>query len=253
MRTSMKGLMALALLSASAPAFAQEEAPPSDITVTGSVTLVSDYRFRGISQTDEDFAVQGGVTIAHSSGVYAAVWGSSISEYVAAGGDQEIDFSIGYSTEVAPGTVLDVGALYYYYPGAESIVPGYNSDFLETYASVKHTFGPASVKVLMAYAPKQSALSVGAGSEDNLYVAADLGVGIPDTPISLSAHFGHSFGPSYLTIGDEYSDWSLGASYTTGPVTFGVSYVDAGNGAFISPSGRDIADGAVLFSVGAAF
>ena len=253
MRTSMKGLMTLALLSASAPAFAQDEAPPSDITVTGSVTVVSDYRFRGISQTDEDFAVQGGITVSHASGVYVGVWGSSIADYVASGGDQEIDFSMGYSTEVAPGTVLDVGAIYYYYPGAESVVPGYNSDFLETYASVKHTFGPASAKLLVAYAPKQSGLSIGAGTEDNLYIGTDLLIGIPDTPVSLSAHFGHSFGPSYLTIGSEYSDWSIGASYAAGPVTFGVSYVDASGGAFVSPSGRDIADGALLFSVGASF
>lgn len=253
MRTSMKSLLALTLLSASVPAFAQEEAPPSDVTVTGSVTLVSDYRYRGISQTDKDFAVQGAITVAHSSGVYAGIWGSSISEYVAAGGDQEIDFSLGYSTEVAPGTVIDAGVLYYYYPGAEGIVPGYNSDFLETYASVKHTFGPATAKLSVAYAPKQSALSVGAGSEDNLYVAGDLGIGIPDTPISLSAHFGHSFGPSYLTIGDEYSDWSLGASYTTGPVTLGVSYVDADGASFVTPSGKDAANGAIMFSIGAAF
>lgn len=253
MRTSMKGLLALALLSSSAPVFAQDAAPPSDITVTGTATVVSDYRYRGISQTDKDFAVQGSITVAHSSGIYAGVWGSSISEYVAAGGDQEIDLSLGYSTEVAPGTVLDVGALYYYYPGAEAVIPGYNSDFLETYASLKHTFGPAAIKVGLAYAPKQSALSIGSGSEDNLYVSTDLSVGIPDTAISLSGHFGHSFGPSYLTIGSEYSDWSLGAAYTTGPVTFGVSYVDADNGAFISPSGKDIANGAVLFTIGAAF
>jgi uncharacterized protein (TIGR02001 family) len=40
--------------------------------------VVSDYRFRGISQTDKDFAVQGGLTVSHESGLYASVWGSSV-------------------------------------------------------------------------------------------------------------------------------------------------------------------------------
>jgi hypothetical protein len=53
------------------------------------------------------------------------------------------------------------------------------------------------------------------GKQDNLYLAGDLSAAIPKTPISLTAHVGHSFGPSYLTIGDGYTDWSLGASVTT--------------------------------------
>ena len=53
-------------------------------TINGGATVVSDYRFRGISQTDRRFAVQGTFTLAHSSGFYATVWGSSIDNYVAA-------------------------------------------------------------------------------------------------------------------------------------------------------------------------
>src|SRR3546814_13666443 len=59
---------ALALLS-SAPAFAQEE-PAGPVTVTGSVVLVSDYRFRGVSQSDRGMAIQGGLTATHESGLY---------------------------------------------------------------------------------------------------------------------------------------------------------------------------------------
>jgi uncharacterized protein (TIGR02001 family) len=236
-------------LGLSSPAIAADEpaAPTPAFTVTGGATLVSDYRFRGISQTDKRFAVQGTFTVAHSSGLYATVWGSSIDDYVYNGADQEIDFIAGYRTTIS-GTTLDVGVLYYYYPGSGGI----NSDFVEPYASVAHTFGPVTAKLSAAYAPKQAALSIGTGKEDNLYVAGDLSASIPDTPVGVSAHVGHSFGPSYLTIGKEYTDWSLGATYTWNHITFGISYVDA-EGKFITPSGRDAAKGGVVGSVGVSF
>lgn len=246
MRESMIGLSATLLAClAAAPAAAQDDAKP--VTVTGNATVVSDYRFRGISQTDKRFALQGGITATHSSGLYVSVWGSSIDDYVANGGDQELDLIAGYSTTVGAATI-DVGVLYYYYPGSN----GANTDFLEPYASVKGTFGPATVKLSAAYAPKQKALTVGNGKEDNLYTALDLSGGLGDTGVGLTAHVGHSFGPSYLTIGKEYTDWSLGATYTTGPVTLGVSYVDTDKSLY-SPKGRNISKAGVVFSLGASF
>lgn len=238
---------ALALLGlAATPAAAQEE-EPSPITISGGAILVSDYRFRGISQTDKRFAIQGTFTIAHESGLYGTVWGSSIDDYVANGSDQEIDFILGYRRTFGA-TTVDAGLLYYYYPGSG----GVNSDFVEPFVSVAHAFGPVTAKATAAYAPKQNALSVGAGKEDNLYLAGDLSVGIPETPVSLNAHIGHSFGPSYLTIGDEYSDWSLGASATWKNLSFGLSYVDT-DAAFITPSGRNASKAGVVASVGVAF
>jgi uncharacterized protein (TIGR02001 family) len=217
------------------------------VTVSGGATLVSDYRFRGISQTDKRFAVQGTFTLAHESGLYATVWGSSIDDYVAAGSDQEIDFIAGYRRTFG-GTTVDAGVLYYYYPGSG----GANTDFVEPYVSIAHTFGPVTAKATANYAPSQRALTIGAGNEDNLYLAGDLTAAIPTTPVTLSAHVGHSFGPSYLTIGDEYTDWSLGASYTMSALTFGISYVDT-DGTFITPSGRNASKAGVVASVGVAF
>ncbi len=68
------------------------------VTISGSVGVVSDYKFRGISQTDGNFAVQGGITIAHQSGFYVSVWGSSIDDYVTVHGTahQELDLIAGY-------------------------------------------------------------------------------------------------------------------------------------------------------------
>ena len=221
-------------------------------TVNGGATLVTDYRFRGISQTDRRFAVQGTFTLSHSSGFYATVWGSSIDDYVAAGGDQEIDLIAGWH-HTWSGTTLDMGVLYYYYPGSGAIIHGYNSDFAEPYVSVAHAFGPVTAKATANYAPRQSALSVGNGKEDNLYLAGDLSATIPHTALTLSGHLGHSFGPSYLTIGDGYTDWNVGASYAVGPLTFGVQYVDT-DATFRTPvTGRNASGGGVVGSVGVSF
>lgn len=248
MRKSILGLSAVALAVLSVPAFAQDEPAPA-LTVTGSAAVVSDYRFRGISQTDKRFALQGGLTVTHESGFYVSTWGSSIDDYVAAGSDQELDLIAGYSRTFGAATV-DVGVLYYYYPGSG----GANTDFVEPYASIKGTFGPATAKLSAAYAPKSRALSVDGGltREDNLYVAGDLAASVPNTPLGVSAHLGHSFGPSYLTIGDEYTDWSVGATYTWSHLTFGVSYVDTDKPLY-SPSGRNISKAGVVGSITASF
>lgn len=255
MRTSITGLTALAITMLATPAYAQDEAPAeeSSITLSGSAALVSDYRFRGISQTDREFAIQGGLSLSHDSGFYVSVWGSSIDDYVAGGSDQEIDFVAGWKKTFDGGTTLDIGVLYYYYPGAEDIFPGYDSDFFEPYISVSHTLGPVTGKLTANYAPKSNALSIGAGKEDNLYIGADLSAGIPNTPLTIAGHFGHSFGPSFLTIGDEYSDWSVTASYTWKNLTLGLAYVDADGSAFNPISGKNIAKGGVVASLGVYF
>lgn len=252
MRSILPGLLAAsALFAAAAPAFAQDTDPPAAVTVSGSATVTSDYRFRGISQTDKDFAVQGGITVTHQSGLYGGAWGSTIDDYVAGSADQEIDLTLGYKKDYG-GTTLDVGAVYYIYPGAEKITPGLDTDFIETYASVSHTLGPLNAKASIAYAPKQSALSVGHGKEDNLYLAADLNAGVPTTPVTVTAHLGHSIGPSYLTVGKSYTDWSVGATYVWKSMSFGLTYVDT-NKTVISPSGRNIANAGVFGSVGVSF
>jgi len=249
------GIVLAAPAAAQDADLAQEPAAPeaSDpITISGNATLVSDYRFRGISQTDRRAAIQGGLTVSHESGLYATVWGSSIDEYVAAASDQEVDFVAGYKTSFGS-TTIDGGVTYYYYPGAEQIFPGYDSDFYEPYISVSQAFGAVTAKVLAAYAPKQNALSIGAGKEDNLYLAGDLSGAVPGVPLNLTAHVGHSFGPSYLTIGKGYTDWSLGGTYSWKALTFGVSYVDTNKNLYAPISGRNIAKAGVVASVGVSF
>lgn len=224
-------------------------APPPTLTATGGATIVSDYRFRGVSQTNKKVAVQGTATVTHSSGAYASFWGSSIDDYVANGSDQELDLIAGYSHTFASGVKIDGGVLYYYYPGGGKA----NTDFFEPYADVSATYGPVTGKVTVNYAWKQKALSIGNGKEDNVYLAGDLSAGIPKTPISVTAHLGHTFGRSYLSIDDGYTDWNLGAAVTFSHITAGISYVDTDKNVYYGLHNRNLTGAGVVASVGVSF
>lgn len=233
------------LLFSTAPAAAAELG--GGFAVNGGATFVTDYRFRGISQTGRRPAVQGTVTISHSSGLYATWWGSTIDDYVANGSDSENDLILGYQKSFGP-TTINGGVLYYWYPAHGAA----HTNFFEPYVSVAEAFGPVTAKLTANYAPKQKALSVGNGSEDNLYLAGDLAFAIPRTPVSLTAHLGHTWGPSYLSIGRAYTDWNVGASVTHGPLTAALLYVDTNRNSF-GPHGRNISGSGVVGSIGVAF
>ena len=247
MRTTFVGLSLFAIVAAAAPALAQD-APASDFTLTGGATMVSDYRFRGISQTNKRFAIQGTFGISHSSGFYLSAWGSSIDDYVANGSDQEIDL-IGGWKKAFDGTTVDVGVLYYYYPGSGGI----NSDFFEPYASVSHTFGPIGVKVGGNFAWKQHALSYGAGAkEGGAYLYGELSAAIPDTGFTITGHAAHSFTKNYITFGEKYSDVSVTAAYTWKNLTASVAYVDTTRATFTSGT-RNVGSSGVVGAIGVAF
>ncbi len=208
---------------AATPALAQEESE-SDLTVTGSVGIVTDYRFRGVSLSDGSLAVQGGLNLNHSSGFYIGTWASSL-EDTPTYGEVELDVFGGWKGDVASGLTVDVGLLYYAYPSKDNGAGP--SDYFEPYAKLSTTLGPVGATVGVAYAWDQDAL----GDEDNLYLFTDLSAGIPSTPITLTGHIGYTdgpLGPKFLAGGTSKNgfDWSIGASATVlGGLTLGVSYV----------------------------
>lgn len=221
MRVLSIAILASAL--AAAPAFAQD-APTSAFTVTGGATVTSDYRFRGLSQSDKRFAVQGTVGVSHSSGFYVGTWASSIDDYVENGGDAEIDLYGGYKKTFA-GTTIDGGLLYYYYPGAG----GVRSDFFEPYINASHTFGPVGVKVGGNFAWKQHGLGTpndGSNKHGGAYGYAEGSLAIPHTGLTLTGHVGHSFERNYITFDDHYTDWSVTAAYAWKALTLSAAYVD---------------------------
>lgn len=221
MLTSVRSLLAATVLAggmfAAVPAFAQEETPA--VTVTGSAAIVSDYRFRGLGLSGGDLAIQGGITINTAPGFYVGTWASSL-EDSAVYGEVELDVFGGWAGEVTDGIGVDAGVTYYAYPSNDAGAP--DSDVWEFYGKVKPTFGPLSTTFGVAYAPDQDSL----GGGDNLYLSADAGLGIPQTPITLSAHLGYTDGFLTLTPDGTAFDYSIGASATVlGNLTVGVSYV----------------------------
>ncbi len=92
----------------------------SGFSLSGNAAVVSDYRFRGYSQTDFRPAAQVGFDITHSSGFYIGNWNSNVSDFVFPEGNLEMDFYGGWAGDLGNGIGLDAGALYYYYPGSHS-------------------------------------------------------------------------------------------------------------------------------------
>ncbi|MCF8707215.1 TorF family putative porin [Rhizorhapis sp. SPR117] len=257
MRKTLIGLGSLAIaLAAATPAFAQGDSSDG-IIITGGASVVSDYRFRGVSQTGEDAAIQGTIGVAHSSGLYAGAWGSSVDLTASDGArlNTELDFYAGYSREVSPGITADVGLLYYFYPKTGSSNAA--TDYFEPYASLSGDLGPVNAKVGLAYAwGGQNAL----GNDDNIYAYTDLKTAIPSTPFTLKGHVGYTDGSLASTSGaisGNYWDWSVGAEASYKMLTFGVSYVDTDvrNAPFsVSPGANAIgSDSGLVFSVGASF
>ena len=119
MKNLLRASLLAPLLAGSAlvatPAFAQDE---SEITVSANVAMVTDYRFRGVSYSGGDFAIQGGFDIAHSSGFYVGTWASSLDPVSSGYGNTELDIYGGYSGAISDTISFDVGILYYLYPSA---------------------------------------------------------------------------------------------------------------------------------------
>lgn len=276
-------LAALAAMIAM-PAQAQDESEAASddpsITVSGSATITSDYRFRGVSQSDEELAVQGGITLTHESGVYVGAWGSNLAGWGTFGGaNMELDLIAGIKLPVGAGT-LDTGLTWYMYPGGAD-----ETDFAELYAKLSGNIGPLGLTGGVAYAPQQEALGnvffTGAAAaaglpndpgdrEDNLYLFADGVYAVAGTPVSLKAHIGYSdgnpgLGPNGTSVAPTgaYFDWQLGIDVT--PIqhlTLSAAYVDTdisrAQSAYLLPNfatlgGKSIADAAVVVSVTASF
>ena len=268
----MKKIIALSAIAAAASlltgnAIAADAAPaaaPDPGPVTANVTLASQYRYRGISQSNSLPAIQGGFDYAHESGFYIGNWNSSIS-WISDGytGNSaatpavpsvsapiEMDFYAGYKKEVAEGLTLDVGVLEYYYPtknlpnstaytagtalsGRQGV--GVSPSTLEGYIAA--TYGIATVKYSYAFTNLFGIDS----SKGSQYFDLSLNYDTGWEGVTLNGHVGYQYVPSAtLTSGTavepsfSYTDWKIGLTKDFG-------YGLAGSLAYIGTNANGLA------------
>lgn len=222
MLMSVRGAIAATLLAGTAlaatPALADDAAPPSDITVTGSASVASQYRFRGIAQSDNKPVVQGSITVSHKSGFYLSTWGSSATktsvDYLGTPtdvvniGGTEIDVYGGWTGKLGgSGVTLDAGGYGYIYPGMTT------GNYYEVYGSLAYGLGPVNAKVGVNFAPAQKVFnySVFSPKRSNTYVYGELGGAIPNTPLTIHTHLGHTGGG--FDVAKQYIDYTAGITY----------------------------------------
>jgi uncharacterized protein (TIGR02001 family) len=169
-----------------------------------NVGVVTDYRFRGISQTRLRPALQGGVDFTHSSGLYVGLWASTIRILRDAGGSGRVELDIygGYRGKINDNFAYDVGVLRYQYPNAGTAV---TPNTTEIYGAV--TFGPATVKYSHGLTDETFGVADSRGS-GYLEAAATFDTGF--WGLSVTPHIGHQrFRNNSIA---SYTDYSVGLS-----------------------------------------
>jgi uncharacterized protein (TIGR02001 family) len=175
--------------------------------VSGNLGLTSDYRFRGISQSQNAPAVQGGLDYAHSSGFYVGNWNSSVSSNMYTNGSGvESDLYAGYKKDIYKGITIDVGTYNYFYPRATVAGTGSNFDTYEGFAGVG--YGPVSVKYSRTLGNGYFGTT---NAQGTTYTQADVNYPIPGSKISLLAHAGKTNVANQST--GDYTDYNFGLGY----------------------------------------
>jgi len=259
----------------SVAAFAEDAPAPEVSPITANVTVVNDYRYRGIDQSNGKPAIQGGFDYAHESGLYIGNWNSSISWVgdnfktsggVATSAPIEMDFYGGFKKElIGEGFASDIGVLQYYYPnsGLALLSQQANPNTTEIYAAQNFTFGALTgfAKVSYAVSTLFGTINSTGSYYPDLTVNYDTGV----FGIALNGHVGYQYvagnqpasGTTWNGVSNavngvsnstlySYTDWKLGLTKDFGGGLSGsVAYVGTnaatykGAYAYVSPSGKN--------------
>ena len=213
---------AIAAIAASILVVSPVTSANAQVELSGNVSLVSDYVYRGFSQTLEEPAIQGGLDIAFPYDLYLGTWASSVNFGPGSEAALELDVYGGIAPSFG-GFDFDLGALYYGYPGSRSES---NFDFFEVLGGVSRAFGPLSAGLSAAYSPEFFG-EVGPATWGELSAS----VAIPSSPVSLDGSLGKQWF-SDLDDGD-YIAWTAGASAEVVGITVGGGVI-----------GTDVDDGA---------
>jgi len=193
----------------------------ADMEISGNVALTSDYKFRGISQSNEDIAVQGGFDLGWDNGIYIGTWASSVDFDVSSAdgglnGSLELDYYVGWASDIGDsGFGIDVGYLYYDYPGDD----GVEGDYQELYGSLSWN----DLAVGVAYSDDYYA-----ETDTFWYYYADYSLGINDT-FTIDFHVGYNDveknGGFLSSDEDSFIDYSVGVTASWLAVDWTLAYV----------------------------
>lgn len=199
---------------------------------SGNIALSTDYKFRGISQSDGE-AISGGFDVAFDNGFYIGTWGSSIEDW---GNGLELDYYAGYGGEFNESVSYDVGLLAYTYPNEDSGDLDYN----EIYGSI----GVADVTFGFAYSDDYFA-----GTGDFTYLYVDYSYALSES-YSLDLHLGDNAIDDEDAFGTpDYMDYSIGISTSFEGLDLSLSYIDTDLSTDECFGGDDLCDGSVVLTL----
>lgn len=227
--------MKIALAAAAATVALAGAASAQELTASYNIGLTSDYVFRGVSQTQEDPAIQGGIDLSYGIG-YAGVWASNV-DFGSDDPTAEIDFYAGIKPTVGD-TSFDLGVLYYGYVDDKGLTPGSYS-FVELKAAASRAFGPATLGAAVYYSPEYA----GKGGSST-YFEVNGAVPVAEK-LTLSGAVGRQTIKNY----DDYNTWNVGLAYAlTDKLSADLRYHDTSEHGFGA-----IYDSRVVVSLKAAF
>ena len=212
--------------------------------ISANIALVNDYRFRGISQSNKNPALQGGFDYAFENGIYLGTWGSTV-DFDSAGdfnGSLELDVYGGWTTEFGENSSIDFGYIYYAYPGDDN---GLDGDYQEFYAN----YGWRGLSLGVAYSDDYY------GSSGKFwYLQANYDWNFAEN-WNLSLHIGYNdFDEDVFLSSDKghYTDYSVGVTWSVVGVGLGLAWVgtnlDEGD-----VFGTDWGDDTAVFSISKSF
>lgn len=214
--------------------------------LSGNISLVSDYLFRGISQTNEGMALQGGLTLSNETGFYLSAWGSNISF---GQGSMELDVLAGWTGALNEAWSTDIGIMQYRYPNGDNNTDQFN--FFEVYSKFMYqglTLGLAySNDYFGTDVDAYYYLSAGYNYELAENWSLQLFAGL--NQFDNSAEY-NTFLAASPVSGDSYIDWSLGVTTNWLGSQVALKYADTN---IAASANCQLCDGRLVFSVTKAF
>lgn len=214
-------------------------------SITGNVTFASDYRFRGVTQNDENPVVQGGlnytVPLMDNLSFYMGAWGSNVDFNDGDEANMELDAFTGLSGTIGDFSA-DLGILGYYYPGANENL---NYDYYEYQLTLGYNFGFMLLRGSVNYTPDNFA-----DSGDATYTKLAVEVPLP-YDLKLAGRVGHQEIQNEANFGlPDYNDWAASLSYNFMGLDFMAEYTDTDIDKSVC---SDNCDATVIFSVAKSF